>query len=165
MLAFGPSQWGYGSRHLLLGTTLPAEAVPVKQVSLQPGNKTLRRNADFVVQARVQGFKAADVQLFVRFADASNSDTAAGWERAAMQPAGGEDDANYLLTLYAMRDSFAYYAMADGVKSPEYQVKVVDVPRIDSLSLRFQYPEWTGLAAKVETKSRDIAGVADTQSS
>lgn len=163
MLTLGPSQWGYGSRHLLLGTTLPVEAVPVKQVSLQPGNKTLRRNADFVVQARVQGFRAADVQLFVRFADANSGDNAAGWERAAMQPAGGEDDASYLLTLYAMRDSFTYYALADGVKSAEYQVKVVDVPRIDSLSLRFEYPEWTGLVAKVETKSRDIAGVVDTQ--
>jgi hypothetical protein len=161
LLTLGADQWGYGSRHLLLGTSLPPEAVPVKQVLLQPGNKTLRRNADLAVQARVQGFKPKDVQLFVRYDEAGEAEPQ--WERAAMQPARTEDDANYLLTLYALRAPLAYYAVADGIKSAEYQVKVVDVPRIDSLALRYEYPQWTGLLPKVEAKVRDISAVADTQ--
>jgi hypothetical protein len=161
LLTFGAAQWGYGSRHLLLGTTLPPEAVPVKQVLLQPGNKTLRRNADLAVLAKVQGFKAKDVKLFVRYDEGNEAE--AQWERAAMQPARTADDANFSLTLYALRAPLAYYAIADGIKSAEYQVKVVDVPRIDSLSLRYEYPQWTGLPPKVETKVRDIGAVADTQ--
>lgn len=156
LLGFGPAHWGYGSRHLLLGADLPATAVPVRQVFLQPGNKTLRRNSDLQVQAKVRGFKPEAVQLFVQFEGEPE------WERAPMQAVAGEEDGNYQLTLYALRAPVTYYAQADGVKSEQYRIAVVDAPRIDSMRLDFDYPEWTGLQSATETEVRDVRAVADT---
>ena len=76
----GPAYWGFGSRHLLLGTELPRNAVPVRSVTVTPGDATVRRNSDLAIRAAVEGFHPRDVQVFVRFADRQE------WERAPMQP-------------------------------------------------------------------------------
>ncbi|HTE40535.1 MAG TPA: hypothetical protein VK629_06890, partial [Steroidobacteraceae bacterium] len=154
-LTVGGAQWGYGTRHLLLGTTLPVEAVPVKQIAVQPGDLVLRRNADLPVQAQVKGFKPENVELFVKFEDSQE------WERAGMKA--DAEAGHYALTLYAVRAPVQYYAVADGVKSTEHTIKVVDVPRIDSMQLSYAYPQWTGLPKKVENEDRNIHAVADTR--
>ena len=81
MLVAGPAYWGFGSRHVLLGMELPRNAVPVRRISVMPGNATVRRNSDLAIHATVEGFHPREVQVFVRFADRQE------WERAPMQPA------------------------------------------------------------------------------
>jgi hypothetical protein len=81
LLVAGPAYWGFGSRHLLLGMELPRNAVPVRSVTVTPGNATVRRNSDLAIRATVDGFHPRDVAVFVRFADRQE------WERAPMQPA------------------------------------------------------------------------------
>src|SRR5882724_195833 len=151
---FGGSQWGYGSRYVLLGVGIPREAVPIRQIAVRPGDVTMRRNADFKVHADVKGFKPDAVELFVRFDDTER------WEQAAMQH---DKDEQYGFTLYAVRAPLSYYVRAGSVRSDEHAVHVVDVPRIDQMQLSYAYPEWTGLAPRVEKENRDIRAVADTQ--
>jgi hypothetical protein len=80
LLIAGPAYWGFGTRHLLLGMELRRNAVPVRRVTVTPGNATVRRNSDLAIRAAVEGFHPRDVAVFVRFADRQD------WERADAAP-------------------------------------------------------------------------------
>lgn len=153
MLGIGPSYWGFGSRHLLLGAELPREAITLKRVTVQPGDTTVRRNSDVAIQATVEGFRPDQTQVFVRFADQQQ------WEAAPMRSA---EEGQFDFKLYAVRGPLSYYVQADGVRSPEHSIGVVDLPKIERVRLTYQYPEWTGLDALTDEESRDIRAVVGT---
>lgn len=153
LLSVGPSYWGFGSRHLLLGSELPREAITLKRVSVQPGDTTIRRNSDIAIQATVEGFHPDQTQLFVRFADQEK------WEAAPMRSA---EEGQFDFKLYAVRGPLTYYVQADGIRSPEHSIGVVDLPKIERVRLTYQYPEWTGLDAMTDEESRDIRAVTGT---
>lgn len=153
LLSVGPSYWGFGSRHLLLGADLPREAITLKRVSVQPGDTTVRRNSDVAIQATVEGFRPDQTQVFVRFADQEK------WEAAPMRTA---EEGQFDFKLYAVRGPLSYYVQADGVRSAEHTIGVVDLPKIQRVRLTYQYPEWTGLNATTDEESRDIRAVAGT---
>ncbi len=155
LLVAGPAYWGFGSRHLLLGMELPRNAVPVRSVTVTPGNATVRRNSDLAIRAAVEGFHPREVQVFVRFADRQD------WERAPMQPA-TDSDSRFEFRLYAVRGPLQYYVDAEGTRSGEHNVTVVDLPRIERVQLTYEYPQWTGLEQKVDDESRDIRAVEGT---
>jgi hypothetical protein len=155
LLVAGPAYWGFGSRHLLLGMELPRNAVPVRRVTVTPGNATVRRNSDLAIRAAVEGFHPRDVAVFVRFADRQD------WERAPMQPA-TDSDSRFEFRLYAVRGPLQYYVDAEGTRSGEHSVTVVDLPRIERVKLTYQYPDWTGLDPKTDDVSRDISAVEGT---
>lgn len=154
-LVAGPAYWGYGTRYLLLGMELPHNAVPVRRLTVTPGNATVRRNSDLAIRAAVEGFHPRDVAVFVRFADRQD------WERAPMQ-ANTDDESRFEFRLYAVRGPLRYYVDAEGTRSAEHAVSVVDLPRIESVKLTYEYPQWTGLEPKVDDTSRDISAVAGT---
>ena len=115
ILVISRSEWGYGGRYVLLGVSIPKESVPVRSITLKPGDMTMRRlNADLKVQANVNGFKPDDVELFVRFEDTDR------WEQASMQHI--KDD-QYGFTLYAVRAPLSYYVRAGAVRSDEHGSK------------------------------------------
>ncbi|MEO7774342.1 MAG: hypothetical protein ABIT36_04210 [Steroidobacteraceae bacterium] len=149
----GKAGWGYGTRHLLLGTALPADAASLRSLRVLPGNATLRRNADLRVTAAARGFDPDSAQLMVRFDDAKE------WEHAQMRARG---DGNFEFTLFALHGPLRYRVNAAGVESVEHVVNVVEAPRIDGLKLTYHYPEWTGLENHMEDASRDIRAVAGT---
>ncbi|HEY5757028.1 MAG TPA: hypothetical protein VIU34_14445 [Steroidobacter sp.] len=153
LLSVGPSYWGFGSRHLLLGADLPREAITLKRVSVQPGDTTVRRNSDVAIQATVEGFRPDQTQVFVRFADQEK------WEAAPMRTA---EEGQFDFKLYAVRGPLSYYVQADGVRTAEHTIGVVDLPKIQRVRLTYQYPEWTGLNATTDEESRDIRAVAGT---
>lgn len=154
LLSIGPTYWGLGSRHLLLGMELPRTVVPVRRVTVMPGDATVRRNSDLAIHASVEGFDPEHTQVFVRFADQPQ------WERAPMQPV---TDSSFEFKLYAVRGPLQYYVDADGTKSGEHKVAVVDLPKIERVRLTYSYPQWTGLPANVDETSRDISAVTGTE--
>lgn len=153
LLSVGPSYWGFGIRHLLLGAELPREAITLKRVTVAPGNTTVRRNSDVAIQATVEGFRPDQTQVFVRFADQQQ------WEAAPMRSA---EQGQFDFKLYAVRGPLTYYVEADGVRSAEHNIGVVDLPKIERVRLTYLYPEWTGLDATTDEESRDIRAVAGT---
>src|SRR5690606_18104534 len=123
LLSLPQSPWGYGSRHLLLGAALPVEAVPIRRILVEPGDATVRRNSDLDVQAIVEGFDPKEAVLFVRFGDEQQ------WERAPMQMTAREGGAQrWAFKLYALRSTVSYYVAAEGLRSAEHRVAVVDAP-------------------------------------
>jgi hypothetical protein len=159
LLAFGPGLWGYGTRYLLLGADLPREAVPVRSIAVKPGDATVRRNSDMAIRATVEGFTPTEAAVFVRFADQQQ------WERAPMQPASETTGhrAEFQFHLYAVRAPLEYYVEADGTRSTQHKVAVVDLPRIEKVRLTYNYPDWTGLTPATEEELRSIRAVAGTK--
>lgn len=153
LLSVGPSYWGFGSRHLLLGMELPREAITLKRITVLPGDTKIRRNSDVAIRATVDGFRPAQTQVFVRFADQQQ------WEAAPMR---SDEVGQFDFKLYAVRGPLMYYVQADGVRSAEHTIGVVDLPRIERVRLTYSYPEWTGLEALTDEESRDIRAVAGT---
>lgn len=153
MLSVGPSYWGFGSRHLLLGADLPRQAIALKRVTVHPGNATVRRNSDVAIEATVEGFRPEQTQVFVRFDDQDK------WEAAPMRAA---EAGQFDFKLYAVRGPLTYYVEADGVRSAEHNIGVVDLPRIQRVRLTYRYPEWTGLETMTDEESRDIRAVSGT---
>lgn len=153
LLGFGPSYWGFGSRHLLLGADLPREAITLKRIVVTPGNATVRRNSDLAIRASIEGFSPETTQVFVRFADQPQ------WEGAPMRT---DEAGQFDFKLYAVRGPLTYYIDADGIRSAEHSVGVVDLPRIERVRLTYSYPEWTGLESQTDEEVRDIRAVAGT---
>ena len=139
LATFGPSRWSAGARHLWLGQSLPAPALEAaRSLEVRPGNATVRRNQDLKVSASLRGVRAGEAKLHVRYADGE-------WEEAPMQ---SSTDGRFDLTLYALRDPAEYYVSAGGVKSAQFRLTLVDVPKITRLALRYDFPAWTGLAPR-----------------
>jgi hypothetical protein len=143
-----------GARQLWAGKLPPAAVIAAAAggVAVQPGNTVMRRNQDLPISAQVLG-NAGNVQLHVRF---ENSDE---WEVAPMDR---DPSGSYAFTLYAVRDGAHYYVTAGRFKSAEHQIQVVDLPSIEKLQLTYDYPNWTGLAQRVEDGGADIRAVAGT---
>ncbi len=66
-------------------------------------------------------------------------------------------------TFFALREPLRYYVAAAGLRSPEYAVDVVDLPRITGLKLTYDYPNWTKLEPAVEDPGSDIRAVEGTK--
>jgi len=154
MLVAGPAEWGFGSRNLWFGTAIPRERIALRQISVQPGDATVRRNQDVPIRASVTGFNPENAEVFVRFADAKE------WERAPMKASG---DGKFEFTLYALREPLTYYVNAQGTRSAEHRISVVEAPRIQRMRLTYHYPSWTGLDSETDDASRDIRAVEGTR--
>jgi hypothetical protein len=158
LVALAPGYWGFGSRHLLFGADLPRAAVPVRRITVVPGDAVVRRNSDFSIRATTDGFDPESATVYVRFDDEQQ------WQRAPMQALTDKDDQRvFEFKLYALRGPLHYYVTAENTKSNEHGVTVADLPRIDKVRLTYSYPQWTGLNPLTEETFRDIRAVAETK--
>lgn len=161
LLMNGPSFWGYGSRHLLLGTAVPIEAVPIRKIAVLPGDVTVRRNSDLTIRAAIEGFVPDQALVMVKFDDQPD------WQRAPMQAVQQGDDVRWEFRLFALRGPLQYYITANDrrgeERSGQHSVGVVDLPKVDRVRLTYRYPKWTDLATHTEEISRDIRAVPETQ--
>jgi len=131
LLLAGPGMMNYSLRNLLAGWAFD-DLLPPQSIVVTPGDQSVRRGANLRVMAAMEGFDPDEAVIHVREAGGD-------WQEVAMvgSPAGFE------FTFFAMQDNLSYYVTTTGLRSPEYDVTVVDVPGIESLELTYNYPEWT----------------------
>lgn len=160
LLIAGPAYWGYGTRHLLMGAALPRTAVPLRQITVSPGDITVRRNSDLAIRASVEGFKPEQMQILVRF------DNEQRWQAAPMQAIRNGESTTWEFKLYALRGPLHYYVIARDPRAAEHSVQhsvsVVDLPRIERMRLTYAWPQWTGLPTQTEETARNIRAVVGT---
>jgi len=149
----GPGFLGYGTS-LLWGGLPKGELAPYYDISVQPGNRTVRRLADQLIGAQLKGFQAQRVRMFAKYASSSK------WEQADMRPQ--LSGPGYEFVIAGVPESLDYYVEAGGVRSKQYRLKVVDLPGIKKLKVTYHFPGWTGVKDKVEDPGGDLRAVEGT---
>jgi len=149
----GPGFLGYGTS-LLWGRLPKGELTPYYDISVDPGNHTVRRLADQLIAAQLKGFQAQRVRMFAKYASSSK------WEQADMRPQ--LNGPGYEFLIAGVPESLDYYVEAGGVRSKQYHLKVVDLPAIKKLRVTYHFPGWTGMKDKIEDPGGDLRAVEGT---
>ncbi len=150
LLVAGPGMMNYSLRNLLAGWALD-DLLPPQSLDITPGNQSVRRGANLRIMAVPEGFNADEAIIHVREAGGD-------WQDVEMvqSPAGFE------FTFFAMQDNMSYYVSTTGLRSPQYEITVLDVPGIERLELTYHYPEWTERDPETFTLG-DIRTLPDTR--
>ncbi len=150
----GPGFLGYGTS-LLWGRLPKGELAPYYDITVQPGNRTVRRRSDQIITAQMKGFQAQRVSVIAKYSGASK------WEQADMRPQ--ISGAGYEFLIAGVPESLEYYVEAGGVRSKHYRLNVVDLPEIKKLKVTYHFPAWTGSKDKVEDPGGDLRAVEGTE--
>jgi hypothetical protein len=154
LIAAGPGYWGYGSSLLWTGSGSPGKR-PLYDLSVQPGNKTIRRKSDQLITAQLLGFNARQVTLHARYGEATK------WDAAAMQSS--PDRNAYQFKFAALADPVEYYVQADGTESKHFKISVRDLPGVKRVKVALHYPAELKLRDAVQDPGGDIRAVEGTQ--
>jgi hypothetical protein len=149
----GPGFLGYGTALLWAGPS-KGEIKPFYSIAVEPGNRTIRKRADQVIQAALVGFAAPKVRFFAKYS------SAAQWEQAEMRTEPGGSAYQFLIA--GVPESLEYYVEAGGVRSAAYHLNVVDLPSIKNITVTYHYPAWTGMKDFVEDPGGDLRAVEGT---
>src|SRR3954469_11467492 len=129
----GPGFLGYGTNLLWAGIPKGAKQ-PFYAIQVQPGNKTVRKRSDQMINARLMGFAAPKVRFFAKYSSAS------AWEQAEMGTETGGSAYQFLIA--GVPETLEYYVEAGGVKSETYKLNVVDLPGVKKVKVTYHFPSW-----------------------
>jgi hypothetical protein len=112
---------------------------------ISPGTAEVVKYSDVKIKINVEGEKPKKINLCWR-------NEGAKWNEEKLvkvkdQQASVESDFSF--DFKELKRSFDYYAEAEGVKSEQYRINVVDKPRVIGLRLTFNYPRYTQLKTQV----------------
>jgi hypothetical protein len=149
LIAAAPGYWGYGAS--LLWTNSARAAAPLYDISVAPGNATVRRRTDQVISAQLKGFSASNVVLHAKYHDALK------WEQIPMQAQPSSN--GYQILFAGLSDSLEYYVEAAGSQSKHFTLAVKDLPAVKRLRVAIHFPPAIGLPDSVDDPGGDIRAV------
>jgi len=147
----GPGNYSYGVRDLWVGWALPG-LLPPQSIDVSPGDDGIRLGGTVRVQASMQGFDPSDAFVHASFGDGE-------WQQVPMS----QDEDGFEFTFFSVRQPLEYFVSANNVRSPTFQVHVVDLPNVEKLSLTYRYPDWTGREPEIHDPGGDIRAIAETE--
>jgi hypothetical protein len=146
----GPGFWGYGTSLLWAGPPR-AEESPFYSISVEPGNRTVRKRSDQLIVAQPLGFTPSTLRLFAKYASASK------WEETAMQPRTGQP--GFELLLAGVPETMDYYVESGNVRSKTFKLNVVDLPSVRKIKVTYNYPAWSGMQPSTEDPGGDLRAI------
>jgi hypothetical protein len=141
--------WSTAAKRLWLGDLLSAGQ---PHIAVAPGNSIVPVGFDVIVEARAVGFDPGAMRLVARF------DGGSDWQDVAMSRL---SDDSFGFVFVAVGSQIDYYAQTDNVQSERYSIRVAELPRVTSVELVADYPDWTGLEP-LHSSEGDIAALAGT---
>lgn len=149
----GPGYWGYGAGLLWTGHADVAKR-PLYDISVQPGDKTIRRKADQMITATLRGFSADSVTLHARYG------TTGKWDQTSMQVQSNGDQYRFLFA--GLSDTVEYYIRADKAQSKHFTIHVKDFPAVKRVRVALRFPSGLDLQNVVLDPAGDIRAVDGT---
>lgn len=146
----GPGLLNYAVRHLWAGWAFSG-LLPPQSIAVTPGNEAVRRGGSVRLLAQMLGFEPTTASVHVRLGDND-------WQEVGMV----QTERGFEFTFFSLREPVDYYVASSGIRSPEYEIQVVDLPNINSLKLTYNYPEWTHRPPDVVEPGGDIRTIAGT---
>ncbi len=147
----GPGLLNYGVRHLWAGWAFPG-LLPPQSIVVTPGDELVRRGGSLRVRAEMEGFDPTRASVHARIGDG-------GWQEVDM----ARLDDGFEFTFFSLREPLNYFVSAAGIRSPTYEVDVVDLPNVQNLRLTYHYPEWTHRPSETVEPGGDIRAIAGTE--
>jgi hypothetical protein len=132
-----------------------ASAVSPYRIELAPGDIEIARGDDQLISAMIAGFDGADVLLF------TSIDGGETWGQTTMAAAG--EDGRYESFVFDVEQDTDYYVTGAGRQSPTHRIAVADIPAIESIGLRYNFPAYTMLPPETSQGSGDITALRGTR--
>ena len=143
-----------GAPALLQPWTSASEVSPYR-IELAPGDIEIARGDDQLISARIDGFDGAGVLLF------TSRDAGETWQQTVL--ATTNEPGRYESFLFDLRQDTDYYVTGAGRQSPTHRITVADIPAIESIGLRYNFPAYTMLPPATSQGSGDIAALQGTR--
>ncbi len=150
LIIAGPGLLNYGVRHLWGGWAF-SNLLPPQTISVTPGDEAVRRGGSVRLLAEMNGFNPSSASIQVKMGDKD-------WQEVDMI----QTDRGFEFTFFSIREETEYYVTSAGIRSPDYQIQVVDLPDIDNLKLTYHYPEWAKRTSDIKDPGGDIQTIAGT---
>ena len=126
--------------------------MPPQSIEVIPGDDGIRLGGTVRVRATMQGFEPARAWVHASFGDGE-------WQQVEMS----DEDGLFAFTFFSVRQSLEYYVSAANVRSPTFEVNVVDLPIVENLALKFTFPEWTRREPEIYDPGGDVRAIAETR--
>jgi hypothetical protein len=152
-LLLGPAYFRHALSAVLLIQRSVEAAAPYK-IQVAPGTISVPKGADQAINAKLLGFNAEDVVVNVRRTPGGTFEK---------QPLVRNDKGAYEGILFGVKAATDYFVEAEGVKSPTFTLKVVDVPYVQHLTLEYHFPAYTGLEVEKIEDGGDVAVLRGTE--
>ncbi|MCP5143730.1 MAG: hypothetical protein H6978_02785 [Gammaproteobacteria bacterium] len=152
LLLTAPDAWEFGARRLLFGW-MTGDAPPEQQIVVEPGDQRVRRGGDVQIVASGDGFTPSTMSLHARSSGGE-------WEILPMQQGA---DGSFNFTVYGVQDAMEYYVSGGAVRSPTFDVDLVETATVRELRITYHYPEWTGLPDREQASGARIEAVEGTE--
>jgi len=131
------------------------EAAAPYKIMVTPGDASVPKGADQTIAAKLSGFSAQNAVIMLR-----RDPTSQTYEKL---PLVLNDKGVFEGIVFGVKTATEYFVDADGVRSPTYTLKVVDVPYVDKLGLEYKFPAYTGLEPEKIEDGGDIAVLHGTE--
>ena len=154
-----PDRFGNGLKRVLnpLADIAPYTLSRLPNANIRPGNARIPEGSNVLIEAKIDGEIPRSATLLRRIGEGVGE-----WKEIPLQ-ADAENNAIFRAELTSVMESFTYYITAGDARSKEFRIDVVKRPRIESYSIRYTYPEYSGVSAKEATLDRgDIHAIPGT---
>lgn len=124
-------------------------------ITVTPGDARVPQGADQVIGARLHGFHAERVDLYLKRPDHPT------WIR---QPMDLDEEAQaYRFMLFNLQQDVTYYVQADHIRSPAFTITVAELAWVDQIDLTYQFPPYTHRPARTVENGGDIVAIKGTR--
>lgn len=141
-----------------------AAAGPAIVLRVEPGDVAMQRGDDMVVTAALDNASSDRLTLYLQ-------DDHVNWTRVSMAPEQGQPQGNakvFSADLRQLSQDLVYYVEyrgageADAIRSPQYRVRLFDLPRVDEVEVAYDFPDYTGLEDRVDKPGGDVVAPVGT---
>ncbi|MBI3950492.1 MAG: hypothetical protein HY314_08570 [Acidobacteria bacterium] len=153
LLIGGPDFLSTGFSRLYAPWSDAASASPYA-IIVEPGNARVPKGSDQTVMAKLQGFDAERVEIYLK------QPSQPSWIIQPMEL--NHESREHRFLFFNLQENIFYYVQASHIRSPEFTIEVADLARVERISLTYQLPAYTGMPVKTVEDGGDIVALKGT---